>query len=179
MEIYSGLIHWPTQWDNNRDSTWALAWVAAGLRCVHLRKGSIMFTYKCTPNKFRKTVNTQRIKCKTIDVKKLHHSGIPFPVWLRTMLIKWFVQNLITNKRTTVYVPDVQTYLRAYRFLPGHKEVTAFFTAQLMGDLECKNSNSSVSLVSTRFWYQCWLVYQHCKKLLWRNTNCTWSNTEQ
>lgn len=76
-----------------------------------------------------------------------------FSVWVRTILIKLLAQNLITNKRTTVYVPDVQTYLRTYWFLPGHRGVTgSFYCTTTERSVVLKTLNSSVSLVSTCFW---------------------------
>lgn len=38
VETYSGLIHWPTQWDNNRHSTWALAWVSSRISLCSFKK---------------------------------------------------------------------------------------------------------------------------------------------
>lgn len=38
VETCSGLIHWPTQWDNNRYSTWALAWVSSRISQCSFKK---------------------------------------------------------------------------------------------------------------------------------------------
>lgn len=139
-----------------------------------------MFAYECTLNNPTSTNSKHTKGWMYIFLNELHPSSIPFPVWVRTILIKLLAQNLIANKRTTVYVPDVQTYLRTYWFLPGHRRVTGSFnctTTERSVVLKTRTAQSHLSLLVSG--YQYWLVDQHCRELLWRNTNCTWSNNEQ
>lgn len=131
-----------------------------------------MFAYECTLNNLTSTNSKHTKDWMDIFLNELHPSGIPFPVWVRTILIKLLAHNLITNKRTTVYVPDVQTYLRTNWFLPGHRGVTGSFyctTTERSVVLKTLTVQSHLSLLDSG--YQYWLVDQHCREVLWRNTN--------